>query len=95
MTKFKTVSARHEFYNWRFGLKNLKQWERVWLNENVTDNTRRCKEAMRFISSILYRDNQVECKLGLDAIIIIGTKYNINDLEAIPPPFSLSDAKIR
>ena len=94
MVKFKTVSARHEFYNQRFNLNKQKQWDRVWINEDVTDNTRRRKEAMRSIS-LLCRDNQVDCKLRSDAIIIKGIKYHINDLEAIPTPFSLSDAKIR
>ena len=55
---------------------------------------RRRKEAMRSLA-ILCKDKQVDCKLRSNAIILKGIKYNIKDLEAIPSPFSLSDAKIR
>ena len=45
--------------------------------------------------AILCKDQQVECKLRSDSIIIKGKKFWINELENIPTPFSLEDAKIR
>ena len=72
--KFKSVQARHEFYNARFNLKNKKEWARVWINDDVSEETRRRREAMRAIS-ILCRDKQVECKLRSDAIVIRGKKF--------------------
>ena len=61
MIKFKTVSTRHEFYNQRFSLKNQKQWDRIWINEDVTDNTRRRKEAMRSISILCRLQTTLRC----------------------------------
>ena len=94
MIRFKTKQARHEFFNARFQLKNKKEWSRVWINDDVCDQTRRRREAMRAIA-ILCRDNQTDCKLRSDSIIIKGKKYWINELEQIPHPYSLEDAKMR
>ena len=94
MIKFKTKEARHEFYNQRFNLKNKKDWSRVWLNNDVSDPTRRWREAMRAIT-ILCRDNQTDCKLRSESITIKDHKFWINELERIPSPYSLEDAKIR
>ena len=94
MVRFKTVQARHNFYNWRFKLKNKKDWARTWINDDVSDQTRRRGEAMRSIA-ILCKDQQVECRLRSDSIEIKGRKFWIDELEMIPKPFSLEDAKIR
>ena len=92
--RFKTVQARHEFYNARFNLNDKKNWTRVWVNDDVSEETRRRREAMRAIS-ILCRDNKVDCKLRSDSIVIKGRKFWISELEKIPSPYSLEEAKIR
>ena len=94
MLRFKTKEARHEFYNARFKLKEKKEWSRVWVNDDVNEHTRRRREAMRSIAT-LCRDSQVDCKIRSDSIIIKGQKFWINELEQIPSPYSLEDAKIR
>ena len=94
LIKFKTTQARNEYYNGRFKLKSKKEWARVWINDDVSEQTRRWREAMCSIA-ILCRDEQVEHKLRSDSIIIKGRRYWIRELEQIPKPYSLEDAKIR
>ena len=94
LVKFKTIQARHDFYNGRFNLKNKKEWARTWINDDVSDQMRRRREAMRSIA-ILCKDRQGDCKLRSDLIMIKGRKVWINELEQIPQPYSLEDAKIR
>ena len=92
MVKFKSMQARHEFYNARFQLKSKKEWERVWINDDVSEQTRRRREAMRAIT-ILCRDSRTDCKLRSDSIIIKGRKYWIDELEQIPHPFFAGGCK--
>ena len=94
MVKFKTVQARHSFYSGRFNLKNKKEWERTWINDDVSEQTRRRCEAMCSIAT-LCRDQGTDCKLRSESIEIKGRKFWRNDLEEIPQPYSLEDAKIR
>ena len=94
LIKFKTTQARNEYYNGRFKLKDKKEWSRVWINDDVSEQTRRRREAMRSIAT-LCRDERVEHKLRSDSIIIKGRRYWISELEQIPKPYSLEDAKIR
>ena len=94
LIKFKTIQARNNFYNGRFNLKNKKEWARTWINDDVSDQTRRRREAMRSIA-ILCKDQRVDHKLRTDSIEIKGRRFWMNELEEIPQPYSLEDAKIR
>ena len=41
MIVFRSLRARHEFFNSRLNLKNKKEWSRVWVNDDVSEQTRR------------------------------------------------------
>ena len=84
MVRFGAIEARNEFYYKRLTLKGQKGWSRVWLNDNISEYT-----------GILCRDQQTDCKLRDDSIVIRGKKYWIDELEIISHPYSLEDAKIK
>ena len=65
--RFMSISSRHEFYNKRSALKRQKTWHGVWINEDVSEATRRKKDDLRSVAA-LCRDKKVDCKLHSDGI---------------------------
>ena len=92
--RFASKQSRHEFFNERSSLKGQKPWQGVWINEDVTEVTRRKKDDMRLVAA-LCRDRKVDCKLHSDGIIVAGKKYGINQLSSLPQGLTLPEAKFR
>ena len=80
MVKFTSESKRNDLYYNKAKLRGNKDCERIWLNDDVCENTRRQRENMRSVSKLAKRLD-IEHKLHLDGIIIGGNKIKQDQVQ--------------
>ena len=92
MVKFTSESKRNDLYYNKAKLRGNKDYERIWLNDDVCENTRRQRENMRSVSKLAKRLD-IEHKLHSDGIIIGGNKIKLDETDRLPDIISLDKAK--
>lgn len=89
---FKSVYDRNMFYFARTKLKGSDQYKGIFLNDDVSPQTRKMRDDFRSVA-VLARDSGREVRVHGDGVIIDGRKYKITEPETLPDQFSLAKAK--
>ena len=71
MVKMKETQKPNQIYYARSKLKGNPTFERIWINDDVTQNTRRMREDIRSVS-LLCKEQGIDHKLHSDGIIVDG-----------------------
>lgn len=90
MIIFKSVLARNAFYFSRAKLNKTERYAGIYLNDDVTQITRKCREEFRSVA-VLARSSGAEVRVHSDGIVIDGHKFK--HAATLPEKFSLSKAK--
>lgn len=67
----------------------------MWINDDVSEDTRRKRKAVRDIATLAKRKGIPGLKVHGDGLIYNNCKYKHEDLDLLPPDISLSQAKSR
>ena len=92
MVKMKETQKRNQIYYARSKLKGNPTFERIWMNDDVIQNTRRIREDLRSVS-LLCKEQGIDHKLHSDGIIVDGRKYKLEEGDQLPERISMSKAK--
>ena len=92
MIVFASTSDRNTFYFARMGLKDIQDYRGIYLNDDVSTDTRKAREDFRSVAS-LARSEGVTVRVHDDGLILNGTKYKLNEPHSLPARFSLAKAK--
>lgn len=92
MLTFKIITDRNTFYFARTKLKGSQQYQGIFLNDDVTVETRKAREDYRSVAAIA-RSGGASVRVHDDGIIIDGTKYKLNEPQMLPQRYSLKNAK--
>lgn len=65
----------------------------IWINDDVSDHTRRQRKTVRDIAAYAKSIGQADLKVHGDGLIIDGDKYKHQDLDLLPPHLSIASAK--
>lgn len=65
----------------------------IWINDDVSDHTRRQRKTVRDIATYAKSIGQTDLKIHGDGLIIDGGKYKHQDLDLLPPHLSIAIAK--
>ena len=89
---FSSISDRNTFYFARTKLKGSLDYGGIYLNDDVTVDTRKAREDYRSVAA-LARLNGVAVKIHSDGVVLDGTKYKLFEADSLPPCYSLAKAK--
>ena len=89
---FHKQSDRDLIYAKRFDLKKTRDYQRVWINEDLGPAEKRKRGIIRLISREAQQQG-VDCKTGKFALQIGGDKYDENNLSDLPPPLQPTSLK--
>lgn len=92
MTCFKDVRTRNMFYFARMRLKDHEQLRGIYLNDDVTAETKRARDEFRSVAN-LARSEGAAVRIHDDGIVLDGTKYRLFEADSLPDKFSLAKAK--
>lgn len=92
MVIFKDVRTRNEFYFARTKLKAMDQLRGIYLNDDVTPETKRARDDYRSVATIA-RNAGALVRVHDDGLVLDGTKYRLFEPETLPKEFSLAKAK--
>lgn len=67
----------------------------IWLNNDVSEETRASRKTVRDIAALAKQQGNNNLKVHGDGLIVGSTKYRHNELDLLPPNFSVSKAKSR
>lgn len=86
------VNDRNAMYFARTKLKGAISYPGIFLNDDVSVDTRKAREDFRSVAA-LARDEGAAVRMHSDGIIIDGKKYKLTEPCALPERYSLSKAK--
>ena len=89
---FVNQRARNAFYFARTKLKNQEMYRGVYINDDVTQTTRRQREDYRAVAA-LARQNGTEVRVHTDGLVLDGKKYLLTEPNTLPDQYSLNKAK--
>lgn len=89
---FKDVRTRNMFYYARTKLKDHDQLKGIYLNDDVTPETKRARDELRSVAN-LARSAGASVRVHDDGIVLDGTKFRLFETDTLPDKFSLSKAK--
>ena len=92
MVMFTDVRARNLFYYARTKLKANDQLKGVYLNDDVTVETKRARDDLRSVANMA-RSAGANVRVHDDGIVLNGTKYKLFETETLPEEFALAKAK--
>ena len=96
LVSFNRQTDRDMVYSRRMDLKRTEDYQKVWMNEDVTPASRRKREIIRLISKEA-KEHGIDCKYGKYALRINNVKYDENNLDELPPtlhPINLKQVQI-
>lgn len=92
MVNFHSHRVRNNFYFARTRLRNCDQFRKVYVNDDVTQLTRRQREEFKSVAN-LARDQGTEVRIHSDGILLGGRKFYLTEPHLLPERFSLATAK--
>lgn len=92
MVTFTDVRTRNVFYYARTKLKTNDQLKGVYLNDDVTIETKRARDDFRSVANMA-RAAGANVRVHDDGIVLNGTKYKLFENDSLPTEFALSKAK--
>ena len=92
MITFATVQKRNAFYFARTKLRNTERFKRVYINDDVTQLTRKQRDDYKAVANIA-RDDGVEVRIHSDGLVLDGHKYYLAEPHTLPDKYSLAAAK--
>ena len=89
---FSGNQERNTVYYPRANLKGNIQYKGVFINDDVTIDTKKARDHYRSVAN-LARSQKCEVKIHDDGVVIDGHKYRLFESETLPERFSLERAK--
>lgn len=91
---FRRQGIRNQIFYNRNNL-NRERRSHVWINDEVSDGTRRMRKATRDIATLAKASGYKNVKIHTDGILINNSKFRHSELDRLPPDISPSKAKSR
>ena len=79
-------------YARRMDLRHVEGFQKVWINEDVSQASKRKREMIRLIAREAQQQG-IDCRTGKYALHINKTKFEEHNLEDLPPPLRPSNLK--
>lgn len=95
IVRFLKESTRNAILYSRFNLNKDKTSNFVWINDDVSEETRQYRKTARDIAALAKTNGVDSVKIHSDGIIIDNTKYKHADFDLLPPNLSVAKAKTR
>lgn len=92
MVVFGDVRTRNDFYFARTKLKSMDQLSNVYINDDVTIETKRARDEYRSVA-IIARNAGAMVRIHDDGLVLNGTKYKLFEPDTLPAEYSLDKAK--
>lgn len=92
MVCFKDQRTRNLFYYARTKLKENDKLKGIYLNDDVTPETKRARDEYRSVANLARADGAV-VRIHDDGLVLDGTKYKLFEPESLPTKYSLGKAK--
>ena len=92
LVSFERQGDRDLVYSKRFDLKQTRDYQRVWINEDMGAMSKRKRGIIRMISKEAQQLG-VDCRTGKFAIHIDKKKFDGDNLDELPPPLHPSSLK--
>lgn len=92
MIVFANIADRNTFYFSRMKLKGAQNYPNVYLNDDVSVETRKAREDFRSVAA-LARLKGADVKVHSDGVVLDGTKYKLTEPDTLPDCYSLAKAK--
>lgn len=67
----------------------------IWISDDVSDVTRRHRKSVRDIAALANKNGTQNIRVHGDGLILDNIKYRHNELDLLPPAFSIEKAKTR
>lgn len=90
---FSNLQKRNKFFYSRASLKNSRDHRGIYLNDDITNTTRKQRDDYRSVAS-LARSEGVEVRVHTDGVVLDGKKYLLSEPHTLPDRFSLSNSKV-
>lgn len=90
---FNNQQKRNKFFFARANLKDATNYRGVYINDDVTNTTRKQREDYRSVAA-LARNNGLEVRVHTDGVVLDGKKYLLSEPNTLPESYSLSKAKM-
>ena len=91
---FLKMEDRNFIYSQRSNLKKSPNHFKVWVNDDITPETRRHRNVVRQLTRDA-KEAGARCSSTQQAIIINGARYDLTNLRTHPTEFSLENVKTR
>lgn len=95
LVKFLKEAKRNAVLYNRQNLDINKTSNFVWVNDDISDETRRYRKTTRDIAALANINGVTDIRVHGDGLILNNTKYRHNELDLLPPNLSVSKAKTR
>lgn len=92
LVTFHHIMPRNKFYYARTSLRNIEGCRGVYLNDDVTQITRRQREDYRAVAA-LAREDGAEIRIHDDGLLINGRKHLLTEPHTLPSKYSLAKAR--
>lgn len=92
MVTFHHMAIRNKFYFARTSLRNMDKCRGIYLNDDVTQQTRRQREDYRAVAA-LAREDGADIRIHDDGLLIDGHKYLLTEPATLPSKYSLARAR--
>ena len=92
MVVFERQADRDGIYSRRLDLKHTKNYQKVWLNEDLGALSKRKRGLIRLISKEAQQQG-IDCKTGKYSIHLDKKKIDSENMEELPPPLQLTTLK--
>lgn len=95
LVRFIREGVRNSILYNRNNINNGKTSHFIWINDDVSDFTRRQRKTTRDIAALAKTTGQDNVRVHGDGMIVGDTKYKHLDLDLLPPQLSVEKAKSR
>ena len=92
LVSFERQADRDLVYSKRMDLKHTENYQKVWINEDVSPASRRRRDIIRLITKEAHEQG-IDCKSGKYAMHINNVKYDESNLDDLPRPLHPSNLK--
>lgn len=92
LISFTTEKVRNSFFFARTTLKDKQQYKGVYVNDDVTQMTRRQRDDFRVIAAMARRDG-IDVRVHTDGILLNGVKHLLTSPHTLPEEYSVSRAR--
>lgn len=95
LVRFVREGVRNSILYNRNNINNGKTSHFIWINDDVSDFTRRQRKTTRDITALAKINGEESIRVHGDGLIVGDTKYKHTDLDLLPPHLSIEKAKSR